>query len=383
MMDRIFKKLLFAGFLFLAPVVYAQPSLDVQWDSTSSGLVITLHGSIGFQYRLESTKDFASFDSVGTFELTSPTLNYQLLPDQEVTFFRLVEVSGPETTPEPEPEPTTPAGSYDVSALPTISFVDVPAGTFTMGNDAAMGPIASEFKPERTVNLSAFGMSEAEITTEQYVAFLNVAIADGLIEVTTTAAGPSGTFVVGSAQSSYEGHKLIDLSGSRVLKDHDNDGTIDPENPLNQCWVQYDSNTQTFSVKDPRAIDWDAYVFDTGESRSDWEELADDALPTMDEVAQWPVTFIKWYGAQAFAAYYGVSLPTEAQWEYAAQGGEGFKFPTDDGTVDASKANYNEENHHPDRGHAVAVKSYSPNPYGLYDGSSTFPMEPAVGRVDL
>jgi formylglycine-generating enzyme required for sulfatase activity len=160
---------------------------------------------------------------------------------------------------------------------------------------------------------------------------------------------------------------LIDLSGSRVLKDHDNNGTIDPENPLNQCWVEYNESTQTFSVKDPQSIDWDAYVFESGESRSDWEELADSALPSAEEVAQWPVTFIKWYGAHAFAAYYGLTLPTEAQWEYAAQGGEGYKYPTGDGTVDATKANYNEENHHPDRGHVVSVKSYAPNPYGLYD----------------
>ena len=230
-----------------------------------------------------------------------------------------------------------------------------------------MGPIASDFKPERTVNMSAFAMSEAEVTNEQYVAFLNAALSDGLIDVVNNAPGPPGTFVVGSTQSSYSGHKLIDLSGSRVLKDHDQDGDIDPENPLNLCWVAYDAVTQSFSVKDPRGIDWNAYVFEPGESRADWEELADDALPTRDEVAQWPVTFIKWYGAQAFAEYYGVALPTEAQWEYAAQGGQGLKYPTADGTLDATKANYNEDNHHPDRGHVVEVKSYAPNPFGLYD----------------
>jgi formylglycine-generating enzyme required for sulfatase activity len=359
MMDRIIKTLLIVGFLFLTPIVFAQPSLDVERDSTGSGLVITLRGKIGAKYQLESTQDFTVFKSIGIFELTNSPFKYPFLPSQEATFFRLKEVIEPE--PTPEPEPVDPSSGFNVPALPSITFVDVPEGSFVMGNDAAMGPIASEFKPERSVNMSGFGMSEAEITTEQYVSFLNAALADGLIEVTTTAVGPPGIFVVGSAQSTYQNHKLIDLSGSRVLKDHDKNGTIDPENPLNQCWVEYDAGTQSFSVKDSRSIDWDAYVFELDESRSDWEELADNALPTLDEVAQWPVTFIKWYGAHAFATCYGVSLPTEAQWEFAAQGGEAFKFPAGDGTVDASKANYNEENHHPDGGHVVAQMFFCKN----------------------
>ena len=171
---------------------------------------------------------------------------------------------------------TSAPNDYSVAALPSITFVSIPSGSFVMGNDAAVGPISDDFKPERTVNMSAFGMSEAEITNEEYAAFLNLALAAGLIEVTDSIVGSAGTFVIGSASSSYEGHKLIDLSGSRVLKDHDGDTTIDPENPLNQCWIQYDANTTTFSVKDPRSIDWDAFVFETGESRADWEELADD-----------------------------------------------------------------------------------------------------------
>ena len=78
----------------------------------------------------------------------------------------------------------------------------------------------------------------------------------------------------------------------------------------------------------------------------------------------WPVVYVTWYGAKAFALYYGMDLPTEAEWECACRGGKQYPYGTDDGTINDSKANYNEN-----IGHPVAVGSYPSNPYGLYDMS--------------
>ena len=333
---------------------FSQSILSIDFGAAGQPPVLVISGDSGSTYQIERSSDLQNFDAVDSVTLTEASFTWPIENFSGTAFFRLRE----ETVTEP---------SYQIETLPGVQFVTIPAGSFIMGNNNAMGPIASDFKPERTVNMSEFSMSEAEITNAQYLEFLNAAMADGLIEVITLTMGPPGTYVYGTDSSSYEGHKLIDLSGTRVLKDHTGDSVIDPENPLNQCWIEWNEADQKFQIKDPQAIDWDAYVFQEGESRADWEDLAVDQLPDVATVSQWPATFIKWYGAHAFAEYYGVSLPTEAQWEYAAQGGAGHKYASDDGTMDATKANYNELNSHPDRGHVVAVKSYTPNPFGIYD----------------
>ena len=42
---------------------------------------------------------------------------------------------------------------------------------------------------------------------------------------------------------------------------------------------------------------------------------------------KYPVADVSWYGAAAYAAWLGGSLPTEVQWEFAARGKERREFP--------------------------------------------------------
>jgi len=83
-----------------------------------------------------------------------------------------------------------------------------------------------------------------------------------------------------------------------------------------------------------------------------------------------PVIEVSWYGAAAYAQFYGKRLPTEAQWEKAARGKlEGRKYPCGD-DIDSTKANYN---HDESRGvkdvlkHLKPVGNFPANGYGLYD----------------
>ncbi|GAB5521503.1 MAG: hypothetical protein RhofKO_37540 [Rhodothermales bacterium] len=284
------------------------------------------------------------------------------------------------------------------------AWVSIPAGTFTMGEAEVtyQGSPGSYDAPLHSVTLSAFRMSATEVTNTQYVAFLNAALQVGLVEVREETAFPPDigfTLVYGTsaAPSAYRGMALLNLSGTRVMKDHDDadgdgdafTGDIEPENPLNLTYIGYDEarpDGEFFYVKDPRSpadFDWNAltdYYDYTNTPRqldqssllndyADWTALADypNNLPTQADVQQWPATFIRWYGAKAFALFYGFDLPTEAEWEYAAQGGANYTYATADGAVvgDGSSANWNHLGASTALGHVLDVYRGHPNPYGL------------------
>lgn len=152
---------------------------------------------------------------------------------------------------------------------------------------------------------------------------------------------------------------------------------LDPHNPSDLNWLEmcnyYDYGTVKFSIDSSTLhndfADWSG----AGEMFSDelegWTEQNPELatkLPTKAEISNWPATFIKWWGAKAFVDFYGLSLPTEAQWEFTAKGGQNFKYAVHDGS-DVADANWNSEEldyayHHPRN-----VISGTANPFGLYN----------------
>ena len=187
-----------------------------------------------------------------------------------------------------------------------ISFVAIPGGTFEMGDE--VGNLWEGCLPLHTVTVSGFEMGIYEVTNAQYAAYLNSALASGDVEMKDgDVFGKTGEWL---------GERYLDIG--YVYDAH------------NECWIHYTGGR--FTVTNGKEY--------------------------------WPVVAVSWYGAKSFALYYGLDLPTEAEWEYAARGGQQYKYGTDDGTIDGSKVNYDVN-----VGRPTAGGTYPANPFGLYDMS--------------
>lgn len=217
------------------------------------------------------------------------------------------------------------------SDMGTEGMVWIEGGEFPMGSESSEFPDA---QPVHTVKVNGFWMDEHEVTNAQFARFVEETgyktVAERPLDPADFPGVPKDMLVPGSAVFTPPSHKV----------------------PLNN------------------PLQWWVYV-----PGASWQH-PEGPESSIEGRENEPVVHVCYEDAEAYTKWAGKRLPTEAEWEYAAQGGKpdrryywgnelkpGGKWVANIFQGSFPHGNTAEDGFE----RAAPVKTFSPNTYGLYD----------------
>lgn len=214
-------------------------------------------------------------------------------------------------------------------------MVWIPGGEFTMGSTLEIA--RADEKPEHRVSVGGFWMDTTEVTNKQFQEFVE---ATGY--VTTAEKAPDLKEIMSQLPpgTPSPGAEML-VPGSIVF--------VSPAAP-GQMWWEWRRETNWRQPEGPGS-----------------------SIAGKDD---YPVVQVSWFDAQAYAAWAGRRLPTEAEWEFAARGGfagKAYLWGDESPSVGKPKANiwqgaFPQHNTGAD-GYLTTspIRTFAANGYGLYD----------------